>query len=371
MSRGADGARRGRPGRWWRGVGRRVRTPAFRSDLAGRGILALKSALAAGIAWFLAGLMPGVVAEYPWYAPVGAIVAMTPTVAQSLGAGLRTIAGVAVGAGVAFVGIWLSEPGVLTVPLIVGAAVLLGSFRVFGVGGSWVPLAALFVMLTSDGDPAGFTIGYLLQLLVGVVVGAVVNVAVFPPLYLAGASRQLREVKSLLADDLEAIGEELSHERAGDERWDDRRDSLHATIRVVDDSVRQARESTRANVRARGRRHDLEFSASRLRSLQQAALHTSELIDVLGRRSPVATALGGVAEPVRVDFADATRAVSAVVRVDAPNGSAESGAAMREADEQIARLGERIQRYSEGSALSVSLSTTALTALQGIVESQR
>jgi hypothetical protein len=46
--------------------------------------LAAKAGLAAGLAFLIAPMMPGAAAQYPYYAPLGALVAMYENVAGSM-----------------------------------------------------------------------------------------------------------------------------------------------------------------------------------------------------------------------------------------------------------------------------------------------
>src|SRR6478736_1096262 len=69
-----------------------MRRPPFRSALQAatrpaRLLLVAKTALAVGIAWFIARYMPGVTDEYPYYAPLGALVSMYPTLMGSVKSG--------------------------------------------------------------------------------------------------------------------------------------------------------------------------------------------------------------------------------------------------------------------------------------------
>ena len=85
-----------------------------------RGLLAAKTAVAAALAWLCVQPLGGFLDEYPYYAPLGAISAMYPTVLGSVRAGLQTVAGIALGillaAGVLLVG----EPNLVTVAVAVG-----------------------------------------------------------------------------------------------------------------------------------------------------------------------------------------------------------------------------------------------------------
>src|SRR3954467_10785093 len=103
--------------------------------------LALKAALAAGTAFAIAPFMPGSAAEYPYYAPLGALVAMYENVAGSMRQGLQTPAGLAIGIGLAFVLFSLGAPSPLTVAVVMGLGVILAGLPRIGSGRDWIPTA--------------------------------------------------------------------------------------------------------------------------------------------------------------------------------------------------------------------------------------
>ena len=120
-------------------------------------LLALKTSLAVALSWVVAQRMPGVIDDYPYYAPLGAISAMYPTVLGSVRAGLQTVAGIALGimlaAGVLLVG----DPNLVTVSVAVGVGVLLAGIRRLGAGAEYVPVGALFVLIVGGQDAEGFS----------------------------------------------------------------------------------------------------------------------------------------------------------------------------------------------------------------------
>ena len=120
-------------------------------------LLALKTSLAVALSWVVAQRMPGVIDDYPYYAPLGAISAMYPTVLGSVRAGLQTVAGIALGimlaAGVLLVG----DPNLVTVSVAVGVGVLLAGIRRLGAGAEYVPVGALFVLIVGGQDAEGGT----------------------------------------------------------------------------------------------------------------------------------------------------------------------------------------------------------------------
>ncbi|MET4001796.1 uncharacterized membrane protein YgaE (UPF0421/DUF939 family) [Arthrobacter sp. UYCu511] len=92
-----------------------------KSSLAGqRLLLAAKTSLAVGVAWILARYMPGVADKYPYYAPLGALVSMYPTLMGSVRAGLQTLAGLFIGIALAAGVLLAGTPNILSISLAVG-----------------------------------------------------------------------------------------------------------------------------------------------------------------------------------------------------------------------------------------------------------
>jgi uncharacterized membrane protein YgaE (UPF0421/DUF939 family) len=88
-------------------------------------LLAAKTALAVGIAWAVAPFVPGVANEYPYYAPLGALVSMYPTLMGSARTGLQTLLGLAAGIVLATAVILTTGPSWWSIPVIVGIGVIL------------------------------------------------------------------------------------------------------------------------------------------------------------------------------------------------------------------------------------------------------
>ncbi len=68
------------PRRWW--------ADAVSAD---RLLLAAKTAVAAALAWYLAPFVPFAQSEYSYYAPLGVLVSMYPTVARSASSGVQAL----------------------------------------------------------------------------------------------------------------------------------------------------------------------------------------------------------------------------------------------------------------------------------------
>lgn len=249
-----------------------------------RFLLALKTALAVALSWVVAQRMPGVIDEYPFYAPLGAISAMYPTVLGSVRAGLQTVAGLALGillaAGVLLVG----EPNLVTIAVAVGLGVLLAGIRRLGAGAEYVPVAAVFVLIVGGQDSEGYSAGFLVQMSVGVAIGLLVNVTVFPPLDFRTARLQLDRLQGVVVDYLEDVSAELSEPGSTAGRdWQQRNHALAritAEVReAVDESAQSARGNPRVVLQRRSRRTDPGYGS--LLKLENVVFHLRGFTDAL------------------------------------------------------------------------------------------
>jgi len=116
-----------RPARW---PGAARRTWARHPQLA----LACRAAVAATLAWLVASVIPGPAAEYPYYAPLGAVIATSTTLRGSVLESLQTVAGIVVGAAIAL-GVSAVMPSTwLTVSVVVLLGALVAGWRRLGSG---------------------------------------------------------------------------------------------------------------------------------------------------------------------------------------------------------------------------------------------
>ncbi|MFC8302720.1 aromatic acid exporter family protein [Specibacter sp. NPDC057265] len=288
----------------------------FKSTVTGQRILlAAKTAVAVGIAWVLAPLMPGVVNEYPYYAPLGVLVSMYPTFMGSLRTAFQTLLGVLLGIVLAAAVLLLGAPNIITISVAVGAGVLLGGVPRLGAGRDYVPVATLLVLIIGGSSRAEvFSLGYGLQMGLGVVVGLVVNGTIFPPLALDAAQAQIRRARKVLADQLKDAAAALTEQWPPDhEEWASRGRLLDDVVAEVRGAVHEAAESQRANPRARRRSRNALLAGSHedLAVLENVSFYVRDLSEVLASAiwegplqlrlppelsSPVADSLSAVAE---------------------------------------------------------------------------
>ncbi|MET1088269.1 MAG: FUSC family protein [Arthrobacter sp.] len=244
--------------------------------------LAAKAALAAGLAFFIAPLIPGSASHYAYYAPLGALVAMYHNVAGSVRQGVQALAGLAVGIGLALLLVNVTDPTPLTVAIFMGIGVLLGGLPGLGSGSDWIPTAALLVLLVGGSNTDDFSVGYLVQMGVGVAVGIAVNFLVFPPLHLKAAAASLDDLRLALGRQLTDMGTALKEEWPPEhEDWSRRSDELASAARSVRHLVNEADASRRANPRRRLHPRDLDLDYRNLRQLERVTFHVQDMTDVL------------------------------------------------------------------------------------------
>ncbi|MCK0113593.1 aromatic acid exporter family protein [Ornithinimicrobium sp. F0845] len=143
---------------------------------------ALKSGIAAGLAFLVGGLLPEPINAYNYYAAMGAFSVVLPALADSLQAALRTVLAIMLGIGVAFVLQLLASTSWWVVGLAIGLAVVVAALPVLRNEASWVPLVALFVLAFGGEDPRQFALGYVVQVPLGAIIGISVNYVLVAPL---------------------------------------------------------------------------------------------------------------------------------------------------------------------------------------------
>ncbi|CEA08313.1 hypothetical protein BN1051_01653 [Arthrobacter saudimassiliensis] len=299
--------------------------------------LALKATIAVGIAWTIAPHVPGVASHYPYYAPLGALVSMYPTVSGSFRTGMQTLAGLVVGMALALIALLFGNPNVWTISLIVGLGVLLAGLPRLGAGRDYLPVAALFVLVLGGDDPDGYSFGYGVQMLVGVAVGLTVNAVVFPPLHLNGAVNGLVSLRNSLARQLQDMAAALRETWPPEhEEWSQRENQLDSLTREVREAVELADSSRHGNIRSRRYRRDFDADYRALRAMERATRHVKDMTEVLTDaiwRSPRDVAVpAALAEPL----ADAVEA--AAQAVEAWDSEGEVHGAARQAVQDLIRL---------------------------------
>lgn len=313
--------------------------------------LAVKGALAAGLAWFVGLLAPEPFSEYPYYAPLGAVLATTSTVVRSVRDSLQSVAAVLVGALIARTVHLLPLPGLVELAMVVGLALLCVGWRIFGDMGSWTVMSSIFVLILGnggDGDGMEFIGSYVGLILVGASIGIAVNL-LLPPLPLTPSELALGRLRDGMAEQVELLANWLEDRGTLDpDEWERRRQQLFPTVEGARAALAQTREASRANLRVRYKRNEYWVASQTRRA---GALGTSaEVVDEIVRllvewerdgREEVA-----LGQRLRPEFSAALRAFAAALRAAVTRDVADraaAGAARDEAADAVARLDRSVE----------------------------
>lgn len=277
---------------------------------------AARAALAAVASWLIVLPWGGVADEYPYYAPLGAVIAVTTSAIGAVRDSLQTVASIALGV--------LLAVATVPFPILVGLVLVVGIgswmvvvqpfVRWLGASSSYVVVSALFVLVIGGDSPMDYAGAYLGLVSFGALVGAGVNL-LWPPLPLRAESREFRTVRDDLAKQLDSIAAALVAERPPtQEEWQERTrgaDELIARTRqVASDSA----ESRKANWRRRRWAARSAQLDGQVQALERLSLLVGDLTDLLSDqehaerdlvalgpelRPPVGAVLHGLADTLR------------------------------------------------------------------------
>lgn len=329
-------------------------------------LLAFKAALAVGVAWVVAPLMPGVVDEYPYYAPLGALLSMHSTLKGSAKYGLQILAGLAIGILLAAIVLLVGAPNFLTISLVVAVGVVVGSMRWLGAPGQeYVPIAALFVLIVGGQDASGYAVGYLVQMIVGIAVGLLVNLLVLPPLTFDSAVQKFSHFRRSLSKHLNDVGTALTESWPPTrEDWASQNESLAAAAAEVRETIHLADDSRKGNPRARRHKRNLDADFEDLAALENVTFHIRDLTEVL------AGAVWGKPFPVELPTAlcpPLSEAVLAVGEMLTAWEDDDAQKAVDRAETKIEFLFGEIDRQRAAGPGPMSAAATIAMALQRIL----
>jgi Aromatic acid exporter family member 1 len=306
----------------------------------------VRAALAAALAWQVAVLLPPALAEYAYYAPLGAVIAVHPTVADSAAAAWRTVVAILLGFGLAVAVHELTAaiPGALTIALIVALAVVVEQWRVLQEHASWVSFAAVLMLTVGTAaDPARYAVTYAGLTLLGAAIGVLVTTVLFPPMQLTTAVRRVEATRTLLARHLQDIAAGL---RRGDVpspgQWVRRGQELEAALdrmRVAEGVVERAR---RANPRARRWGGSAASIREQSRALDRVAVLVDDLTMLVVEFQPHRRGIDRMDGGTGRVLAEALDSLAGVVCIPYPTANAhghdERTAAIAAADAALRRL---------------------------------
>lgn len=324
----------------------------------------VKSAVAATVAWLVAGQLPRDAA--PFVAALTALYTIDLTILKSLRAAGQRLAGIAIGIAVAFAAAELLGVQSWSVGLVILASLVVGlRLNLKPEGMTQVAGTAIIVMVvrsTSD-ERALYALTFYADTLIGTAIGLVINGLIAPPNLLPNASRAL----ALLSDRLAGAIDHLASMVVDGLSAGEARElsalvgEIKAQLAQVDESLTNAEESIRFNPLAGRQRGALGAFQALDHYLEPVVERLQRLIDSLG----VAASAPWMADRRLTDaIADLISAAAiglAEATSDASAGRL-SSAARSDVAERLAGLRAQAERVHAG------LTDASWTDLGGVVQ---
>lgn len=334
--------------------------------------LAVKAGVSAALAWLATLPLGGVADDYPYYAPFGAVVCASTTVASTLRTAGQAFATICLGAALAMAARVADLPAVVAIALVVACGTLLGAWRHLARMPGYVSVSGLFVLIVGGDDPLHYVWGYLGLTTLGGAVGVLVNGA-FPSLPLAVTRRSEESLRRTLADQLDDLAEGLDQDRPPTARqWVRRQRPIEPYAREMQRVAAEVTDARRANWRAHRWSAAADEQHARSRALERLA-HLVEDLTVLltgtERADRCEVALG---PELRPPTAQALRSTAELVRTAGGPGDREAWeravAAARRLGEATIALRTRTDEELFAAGSVVTTLRRAHESLRGVVQ---
>ncbi|WEG10099.1 hypothetical protein PU630_05980 [Microbacterium horticulturae] len=245
-------------------------------------LLGLKAAAAVLAAWLLGVLLPGTLDDYAYYAPLGALLGVAPTVFASIRSSVEMVIGIALGVLIGWGLISIGLPWFVRAPLAAGIGVIVAGARMLGEGRAYVAVAGLFVVILGADNPESYGLSYVVQFGLGLAVGTIVNIVFVPPLTFASARARISRLRHDVADRIDGLADVMIAEWPPDrDDWLDDSRQLRMAVDATRDLVDEARESGRANPRTLWRRADARNDYADVEALRQVGARVADIVDAL------------------------------------------------------------------------------------------
>jgi len=327
--------------------------------------LALKSAFAAGLAWLAVLPLGGVADEYPYYAPLGAVVAMGATVVTSVRASVQGVLALILGAGLSIgVGL-LPLPEVAAIAAVVFLGTVAAGWRHVGDMASWVPISALFILIIGRTDPEGYALAYVALTALGAAIGVLVNAAL-PPLPLIATGVTQSTLLETLAKQLEDLAEGLLQDPLiTSEQWEERQRAIEPQTREMRQMVTEATEARRVNWRARRWRETADRQYTWAQALQRLSFLVEDITGLVVEQEHAGRQEVVLGPTLRPPTARALRAMSRALR--SMHGATAEPDALRGADGALQELTVAIRDARVHTDDDLFAAGTIVTAIQRAV----
>ncbi|SDR93102.1 FUSC family protein [Microlunatus soli] len=222
--------------------------------------MAIRTAIAGGLAWWVAQLLPGSEpGRYAYFAPMGAVVVTSTSVAATFRELLRSVAALAIGAGLGSLALLVTRPDAFSVAAIIVISVLIAGWSRLGSMRGWVPTVAVLTLVLGVGKPLTYASAYTGLTGLGAGIAATV-VVLLPQLVIEPMVAATRRLLSLIINNLQQIQDDL--ERTGSIGSADGSE-LETALAQLGDRLRDTEDSGRANLRRRRSRVDDRLQRAR------------------------------------------------------------------------------------------------------------
>jgi len=279
----------------------------------------IRAALAAGLAWQVAIMLPPLLSDYAYYAPLGAVLAVHPTIADSANAAWRSVLAILMGFALAYAVYELTRavPNALTIALIVALAVCVEQWRrVLRDQASWVSFAAVLMITVGAGEPGPYVLRYAGLTLLGAAVGVLVTTLLFPPMQLTTAVERITVTRALLTQHLETIAGGLRDGQVPEpSEWEARGDALDRALDRMRAAEAQVERARRANPRAHRWQGTAASIREQSRALDRVAVLVDDLTTLVVEFQPHRRGLDRVDGATGWVLADALEGLAGVVRI--------------------------------------------------------
>jgi uncharacterized membrane protein YgaE (UPF0421/DUF939 family) len=304
----------------------------------------VRAAVAAGLAWQVAVLLPPMLSDFAYYAPLGAVIAVHPTIADSASAAWRSVLAILTGFALAVAVYELTRavPNALTIALIVALAVAIEQWRLWREQASWVSFAAVLMLTVGLDDPEAYVLRYAGLTLLGAAIGVLVTTVLFPPLQLTRAVEQIARTRALLAGHVEDIAAAQREGLVPDpDEWAARNRHLDRELDRMRAAEGQVERARRANPRARRWQGQAAGIRDQSRAVDRVAVLVDDLTSLVIEFQPHRRGVDLVGAGTGWVVAEALESLAAVVRT--PHHTTD-GTTPDERDEHIGRAFRALDR---------------------------
>ena len=304
-------------------------------------VLAAKVAVAVAIAWVVVQPIPGVADKYPYYAPMGAVIAVSGTVAGTFRDSAQSVAAILLGAPIAWLVDLAFPTNVATLAAVVALATLLSRCSWLGDKGGWAPVAAVFVLLVGRGQPGSYVAAYLGLTALGATIGLAVDVA-FPALPINATKSVVTELRETLAEQLDDLADGLLREGPPNQgQWHERRRAIAPLVTRMRQMVDHTAEARRGNWRAGRWRSEAELLNRQAHAMEELAGQVRTMTGMVTEHERAELDKVAMGPSVRPYAAHALQAMADTLR--SVDGSAADPELLHRMDDALQRFVDEIR----------------------------